>query len=140
MEQSVDRLNSFLREESTAVEAYKRVLSVVKSPKAREGLDACYRDHQGRVEELKSFIEAHGVTPREVPSRKGFGRIPGMTEAIPDRSVVDILEEGEQFELQDYERYLGELDAEDRRFVEERLLPAQRATLERLRAVRQGLH
>jgi hypothetical protein len=60
----------------------------------RYGLDACYRDHQDRVESLKAFIEAHGVTPSEVPSRKSFGRIPGVTAAIPDRGVVDILEEG----------------------------------------------
>lgn len=140
MEHSIDRLNSFLREESTAVEAYKHALSVVKNSKAREGLGACCRDHQGRVESLKAFIEAHGVTPRQDPSRRGFGRIPGVTEEVPDYSVVDILEEGEQFELEDYERYLTEFDAEDRRFVEERLLPAQRAILERLRTIRKVLH
>jgi hypothetical protein len=54
--------------------------------------------------------------------------------------MVEILQEGEEFESQDYENLLIGLDAEDRRFVEERVLPNQRATRERLRSLREALH
>jgi hypothetical protein len=140
MEHSIERLSSFLREEISAVEVYQHVLSRVKSEQARQGLHACYQDHVGRVETIKEFIGAHGETPKEVPSHRGFGRIPGVAESLQDRSMVEILQEGEEFESQDYENLLIGLDAEDRRFVEERVLPNQRATRERLRSLREALH
>ncbi|XXF78005.1 hypothetical protein P2318_33905 [Myxococcaceae bacterium GXIMD 01537] len=140
MEHSVERLSLFLREEMTAVDAYQRVLGSVRHPKAREGLAACFEEHKERVEALESFIEAHGVTPKEAPDRRGFGRLQGVNASLPDRGLVEVLEEGEEFELQDYEKVVEKLSGEDRRFVEERLLPSQRATVERLRSIRELLH
>ena len=128
---NIDQLNSFLRGEISAVEAYRIALDklAIDSP-ARSRLDACRSSHAERVAALRSKILALGGQPAD-----GSGPWGGMVKAIEqsatafgDKTAVDALEAGEDHGLRDYREDLVKLDPAARDIVTTTLLPKQEQT------------
>ena len=140
---NVDQLNSFLRGEISAVEAYRIALDklAIDSP-ARSRLDACRQSHAERVAALRAKILALGGTPAD-----GSGPWGAMTKAIErgatvlgDVSAVDALEAGEDHGLRDYRQDLPKLGPEARDLVTTQLLPQQEKTHRTMSDLKHELH
>lgn len=144
-ERSIEQLRSYLREEVSAVESYHHVLEeseCIRHEGVRARLEECRRDHERRQALLRQRIEALGAMLKERAGRgTGFAHVAQAgSKRLTERSTVEALQEGEDWELQDYERGLEALDEEDRRFVEQELLPAQRYTLQVVSRLKDTLH
>jgi len=128
---NIEQLNSFLRGEISAVEAYRIALDklAIDSP-ARSRLDACRQSHSERVSSLRAKIMSLGGTPAD-----GSGPWGGMVKAIEqgatafgEKVAVDALEAGEDHGLRDYRDDIVKLDPEARDIVTTQLLPKQEQT------------
>jgi demethoxyubiquinone hydroxylase (CLK1/Coq7/Cat5 family) len=140
--QPVDQLNSFLRGEISAVETYRQALDKVKDVQARMQLEQCHVSHQHRVDMLKTRIIELGGEPAQGSGAWGaFAKAAeGSAAAMGQKAAIDVLEEGEDHGLKDYQKHLTDLDATSRLFVEQELLPAQQRTHRALSALKHTLH
>jgi demethoxyubiquinone hydroxylase (CLK1/Coq7/Cat5 family) len=140
--QPIDQLNSFLRGEISAVETYRQALDKVKDTQARMQLEQCHVSHQHRVDLLRTRIVELGGEPSEGSGAWGaFAKAAeGSAAALGEKSAIDVLEEGEDHGLKDYQKHLGDLDAGSRSFVEKELIPAQQRTHRALSALKHTLH
>jgi demethoxyubiquinone hydroxylase (CLK1/Coq7/Cat5 family) len=140
--QPVDQLNSFLRGEISAVETYRQALDKVKDTQARMQLEQCHVSHQHRVDLLRTRIVELGGSPSEGSGAWGaFAKAAeGSAAALGEKAAIDVLEEGEDHGLKDYQKHLQDLDAMSRSFVEKELLPAQQRTHRALSALKHTLH
>ena len=140
--QPVDQLNSFLRGEISAVETYRQALEKVKGDRARNDLAQCHMSHQERVDRLKTRIMELGGEPAEGSGSWGaFAKVAeGGAAAFGEKAAIDVLEEGEDHGLKDYQKHLSELDSGSRMFVEQELLPAQQRTHRVMSTLKHSLH
>jgi len=140
--QPVEQLNSFLRGEISAVETYRQALSKVNDARARTELEQCHVSHQQRVDRLKRRITEMGGEPAQSSGPWGaFAKAAeGSATAFGEKAAIDVLEEGEDHGLKDYQKSLGDLDAASRAFVEQELLPAQQQTHRALSTLKHTLH
>jgi uncharacterized protein (TIGR02284 family) len=140
--QPVDQLNSFLRGEISAVETYRQALDKVNEPRARTELEQCHVSHQQRVNLLKERITSLGGQPAEGSGPWGaFAKAAeGGAVVFGDKVAIDVLEEGEDHGLKDYQKHLADLDSASRTFVEQQLLPAQQQTHRRLSTLKHTQH
>ena len=140
--QPIDQLNSFLRGEISAVETYRQALSKVNDPRARTELEQCHLSHQRRVDLLKMRITELGGQPAHGSGAWGaFAKAAeGSAATFGEKAAIDVLEEGEDYGLKDYQKHLTELDAPSRAFVERQLLPEQQQTHRAVSALKQTLH
>jgi len=140
--QPVDQLNSFLRGEISAVETYRQALDKVNDVQARMQLEQCHVSHQHRVDLLKTRIIELGGEPAQGSGAWGaFAKAAeGSAAALGQKSAIDVLEEGEDHGLKDYQKHLTDLDATSRTFVEQELLPAQQRTHRALSTLKHTLH
>jgi uncharacterized protein (TIGR02284 family) len=138
----IEQLNSFLRGEISAVEAYKQALGKVKDANAREELSTAQRSHQTRVDTLRRRIQELGGKPAD--SSGPWGAFAKLIEkgaaAMGDRPAIAVLEEGEDHGIKDYRVDLSKLDAETRRIVEQEIVPAQQSTHRALSSLKAALH
>src|SRR5438067_5028325 len=118
--QPIDQLNSFLRGEISAVETYRQALSKVNDTRARSELEQCHLSHQQRVDMLKMRITELGGEPAEGSGAWGaFAKAAeGGAAAMGEKTAIDVLEEGEDYGLKDYQKHLNDLDTASRSFVE----------------------
>jgi demethoxyubiquinone hydroxylase (CLK1/Coq7/Cat5 family) len=140
--QPVEQLNSFLRGEISAVETYRQAMGKVDDVRARTQLEQCHLSHQRRVDLLKMRILQLGGEPSQGSGAWGaFAKIAeGGAAAFGDKAAIDVLEEGEDHGLKDYQTHLAELDTDARIFVENELLPAQQQTHRALSNLKHALH
>jgi|SRR5579859_1112731 len=140
--QPVDQLNSFLRGEISAVETYRQALDKVKDNRARIELEQCHMSHQERVDRLKTRIMELGGEPSQGSGPWGaFAKAAeGGAAVFGEKSAIDVLEEGEDHGLKDYQKHLPDLDAGSRTFVEQELLPMQQRTHRVLSNLKHTLH
>jgi uncharacterized protein (TIGR02284 family) len=140
--QPIDQLNSFLRGEISAVETYRQAMSKVDDVTARTELERCHLSHQRRVDMLKNRIAQLGGQPSADSGAWGaFAKAAeGSAALFGERAAIDVLEEGEDHGLKDYQSHLAGLDAESRVFVEQELLPAQQQTHSALSSLKRILH
>jgi demethoxyubiquinone hydroxylase (CLK1/Coq7/Cat5 family) len=140
--QPIDQLNSFLRGEISAVETYRQALDKVNDAEARMQLEQCHVSHQMRVDLLKTRIIDLGGEPAEGSGAWGaFAKTAeGSAAAFGQKAAIDVLEEGEDHGLKDYQKHLTDLDAASRSFVEKELLPAQQRTHRTLSTLKHTLH
>ena len=140
--QPVDQLNSFLRGEISAVETYRQALNKVNDTRTRSQLEQCHLSHQQRVDMLKMRITELGGNPAEGSGAWGaFAKAAeGSAAALGEKAAIDVLEEGEDHGLKDYQQHLSDLDAASRMFVEQELLPAQLRTHRALSTLKHTLH
>jgi hypothetical protein len=139
---SIDQLNSFLRGELSAVETYRMALDKLEpgSP-ARFELETNLMSHQDRITMLRDAILMLGGEPAESSGPWGvFAKaVEGSARAFGDKAAVSALEEGEDHGLADYKRDADELDPESQRLVNDRLLPLQEQSHQRMSSLKQRL-
>jgi demethoxyubiquinone hydroxylase (CLK1/Coq7/Cat5 family) len=129
-EDTVEKLNSFLRGEISAVETYRQALQKLSSSVHRPTLEECLRSHEYRVQLLRQEIRRRGGNPAESSGPWGaFAKlIEGGATLFGEKAAIAALEEGEDHGRDDYRRDLKNLDAAGRTFVEQNLLSEQLRT------------
>jgi demethoxyubiquinone hydroxylase (CLK1/Coq7/Cat5 family) len=129
-EQTVDKLNSFLRGEISAVETYRQALEKLGASNYQTTLQDCLRSHEYRVQLLKEEIRRRGGTPAESSGPWGaFAKlIEGGAKLFGEKAAIAALEEGEDHGRDDYKRDVKDLDPMGRTFVEQNLLSEQLRT------------
>jgi len=135
---SVEHLNSFLREELAAVETYELVLDKIDPASAlRDELHANLQSHETRVTVLDSAIREQGGTPveRAGPWDDFAGMIANTAHTPAERATVAALEEAEDHGLKGY-RDADDLEPRAHRILADMLLPQQRATHDRVSALK----
>lgn len=128
--QTVDQLNSFLRGEMSAVEAYRQALDRVRTLTIRTTLEQCAKSHDLRVQALTEAVTRLGGTPSH--GSGAWGALAQTVEAgailFGEKEAILALEEGENHGLRDYLSDLDNLDVESRELVAKELLPKQKET------------
>jgi demethoxyubiquinone hydroxylase (CLK1/Coq7/Cat5 family) len=138
----VETLNSFLRGEISAVETYRQAIGRLSDEGLRSQLEACQKDHEERVAAIRERIEKLGGKPAESSGPWGiFAKaVQGGADLIGDKAAIQVLEEGEDHGLADYQRDVDQVHGEARRFVRMELLPKQKRTHERMSRLKRTLH
>lgn len=138
---NIDHLNSFLRGERSAVEAYRKALDQIEDSPIRAQLQACLESHQKRVETLVSRISALGGTPAE--GSGAWGMVTNVAQsaagAFSQKAAINVLETGEDHGLADYRRDINDLSVELKGLVISELLPAQEFTHARMSELKHAL-
>jgi uncharacterized protein (TIGR02284 family) len=130
MKDTVDKLNSLLRGEISAVETYKMALDKVKEPQVKSILCDCQFSHTERVAILSRMVTECGGTPAENSGPWGqFAKaVQGGATAIGEEAAVGSLEEGETQGMESYKSELCKLDSRAAKIVESQILPGQERT------------
>jgi uncharacterized protein (TIGR02284 family) len=139
---SIDQLNSFLRGELSAVETYRIALDKLDADSpARSDLQVNLASHEDRVAELQAAIRAAGGTPAESSGVwGGFAKaVEGAASVLGDKAAIAALEQGEDHGVDDYKDDVDDLAPAHRELLVNRLRPAQRATHDRLSALKHRL-
>jgi hypothetical protein len=137
-DQTVDKLNSFLRGEISAVETYRQAIEKLQGDRRRPILEQCQRSHEHRVQLLRQEISRRGGSPAEGSGPWGaFAKlVEGGAKLFGEKAAISALEEGEDHGRDDYKRDLKDLDAAGRAFVEQNLLPEQMRTHQALSSLK----
>jgi hypothetical protein len=138
----LDRLNSLLRIELTAVAGYQSALSALKKKAVVDGghLLQLASDHQRTVAVLQGSVHARGGAPvvlgddREDPIAAAL-RGNGAKAVLGNRESVGALLEVERRGLAAYEAALSSLDDDARELVELELIPRQQRHVAQLSAM-----
>lgn len=138
---TIAHLNSFLRGEISAVETYRQAIAKLADSPFLPQLRECLRSHEMRVDLLSQHVRRLGGEPSEGSGVWGaFARaIEGGAKLFGDNAAIAALEEGEDHGRNDYQRDLGDLDAESRTFVEAEILPEQEETHSILSSIKASL-
>lgn len=138
---NIDQLNSFLRGERSAVDAYRKALDRIQDGPVRAQLQACQESHQKRIEALVARISALGGKPSETAGPWGVvtGAIESAAAAVSEKQAINALESGEDHGLADYRRDLPDLSVDLRGLVISELLPAQEFTHARMSELKHAL-
>jgi hypothetical protein len=141
-EESIRKLNTYLRGEIAAVETYDQALEKLRDSPNRWGLEQCKLSHERRVAALRRRIEEAGGHPAESSGPWGaFTRlVEGGARAFGEKAAINVLEQGEDHGLKLYRDDVDALDDTARELVETDLLPAQQATHNVLAALKHSLH
>ena len=142
MAEPIQQLNSFLRGEISAVETYRQAVSKVTDVAARTQLEQCQSSHQRRIDMLRTRIMQLGGQPEKSSGAWGaFAKAAeGGAAVFGEKAAIDVLEEGEDYGLKDYQSHLADLDVDSRVFVEQELLPAQRQTHRMMSGLKHSMH
>lgn len=140
--QSVDKLNEFLRGEISAVETYRQALEKITSGGTRTQLEQCRRSHEERVALLRKNIMDFGGQPASTSGAWGsFAKLAeGGAKMFGEKAAIAALEEGEDHGLKLYLNDLEKLDASTLQLVRTDLLPAQERTHRALSDLKHNLH
>ena len=131
---NVEQLNSFLRGERSAVEAYETALEKIEDSPVRAQLQSCLESHQKRVEALIAHISALGGVASATSGPWGTltNAIEMAAATFSEKAAIAALESGEDHGLADYKRDLPSLSTDLRGLVFSELLPAQEFTHARM--------
>lgn len=130
---SIEALNSLLRGELSAIEAYRYTLRCTMRPRTRSQLEDCLQSHERRAQLLRRRIKGLGGNPA-----RGAGTWGAVVRALVSYAVlfgpavaITTLEAGEEYGRLEYVRKLTRLDDPGSRgLVEAQLIPAQVLTHE----------
>ena len=130
----IEQLNSFLRAERSAVEAYSHCIGRLSSRGLITLLSDLQQSHHNRVKLLSERISALGGSPSD--NSYDWGSVAQLfetaTNGIGERAALLALEEGEDTDRQQYERDLVGLTPETRSFIATKILPEQRRSQDML--------
>ncbi len=139
---NVAQLNSFLRGERSAVEAYRIAIEQLgEDSPHRDVLQLCLESHQLRADKLVARVELLGgeASTDSGPWGTFTGAIEKTAASIGEAAAIAALESGEDHGLADYERDVQELSPELQGIVNFDLLPAQQVTHERMSSLKKAL-
>jgi len=127
---SVDELNTLLGGEISAVESYKKALAGIDDQSLAPVLEECQISHARRAQMLRQRVEELGGNPTETSGLWGvFARsVEGTATAFGDKAAIEVLEEGEDKGLKDYEDRMARFDSESLRLIQSECYPQQQLT------------
>jgi hypothetical protein len=139
--ETVEKLNSFLRGEISAVETYRQALEKLGTKPESNVLNDCMRSHAERVSLLKDEIRRRGGEPAQESGPWGtFAKlVEGGAKAFGEQAAIAALEEGEDHGRDDYKRDAPKLEADARTFVEQYLIPEQLRTHRAMSSLKKNL-
>lgn len=134
----IEKLNSFLRGERSAVETYNQAIEKLEDdPAIQQRLQSLRDSHSARVVELSARIRALGGQPDETSGAWGsFAKlVEGGAKLFGKSAAIAALEEGEDHGKRLYEDNLDELSEPSKEFIRSRVMPEQRRTHDMLSAL-----
>ena len=133
----IEGLNSFLRGEKSAIATYDQVIAKAENEGVARELRDNRESHWRRAGLIESEIRKLGGEPSPDAGVWGaFAKtVEGGAKLFGLAAAVSVLEEGEDHGLNDYQKERSEFTPATRAFVNEKLLPEQRRTHERLSAL-----
>ena len=136
-----DRLNGLLRGEISAVETYGIALEGIANLAIRKELEDVQNSHLKRVESLSTIIERMGKKPAASSGVWGsFAKImEGGMRIFGEKATIDVLEQGEDKGLADYQNLMRE-DSPELRMVVNDLLQAQENSHEKMSKLKHQIH
>jgi uncharacterized protein (TIGR02284 family) len=138
-EQDIDKLNSFLRGELSAVETYNQAIAKLDDdPAMRQRLQTLRDSHSARVRQLSSMISALGGQPDTSSGLwGGFAKlVEGSAKLFGKSAATAALEEGEDHGKRLYADNVDELSSEVRNFIRSQIMPEQQRTHDALSALK----
>lgn len=137
-EQTISRLNEFLRNELSAVETYQLAMQRTQDAAFSSALRELRDDHDARVTGLRAQIRALAGTPDEGSGAWGaWAKVVQMgADLLGDKTAIASLEEGEDHGIKLYSSALGDENVEVREYVKTVLFPAQRKTHDLCRSLK----
>jgi uncharacterized protein (TIGR02284 family) len=136
-EQDIDKLNSFLRGEISAVETYDQAEKLEDDPTVMKMLQNLRDSHAARVQQLSSRISALGGTPDDSSGVwGGFAKlVEGGAKIFGKSAAISALEEGEDHGKRLYSDNVDELSPDVRSFIRSQIMPEQQRTHDALSAL-----
>jgi uncharacterized protein (TIGR02284 family) len=134
----IDKLNSFLRGERSAVETYNQAIEKLDDePDIQQRLRMLRDSHGARVSQLASRIRTLGGTPDQTSGAWGsFAKlVEGGAKVFGKSAAISALEEGEDHGKRLYQDNLDELSASTMEFIRSQILPEQLRTHDALSAL-----
>ncbi|HTQ06716.1 MAG TPA: hypothetical protein VMI54_22825 [Polyangiaceae bacterium] len=138
---NVERLKDFCKEELAAAQTYEKALSLPVLARHSDVLGRCYASHHNRVAELtERIVNAGGAAPTS-PGVWGslLPTLATAAAAVSEKLAVSLLDEAEQRALRRYHEQQDELDAGDRVFLAERIVPAEESSSAAIGALKRTL-
>lgn len=126
-ESDVKYLNSFLKNELTAVETYAQVIEKSKSTDLTSSLTNLQLSHRKRADLLRQKIQSLGGQPADSGGMWGgvAKLMQGSSNLFGEKAAVSTLEEGEDRGRDEYRRDVDKLSPECQRFIEQEIMPEQ---------------
>ncbi|PWT98347.1 MAG: hypothetical protein C5B53_06835 [Candidatus Melainabacteria bacterium] len=139
--ESIDRLNSLLRDEVSAIETYSKAETRARSKHIREVLVFCQMQHQRRAQRLTERITTLGGKPSYNGHPWGalVKLIASNVFSFDEKLAIAVLEEGEDVGLISYKEALKKVDSASVRMIETDLLPTQIFTREMIHDLKESL-
>ncbi|MBK1826671.1 DUF2383 domain-containing protein [Haloferula rosea] len=135
-EKCIDVCNSLLRGEISAVETYNKVIEKYRGEDEIPELIRIKREHESSVSRLRANVVEMGGTPSEDSGAWG-----SLTKAITstanlfgEESAINVLRQGEEHGLNDYEKALenGDVMPSCKDMIRDELLPRVREHIGKL--------
>lgn len=129
-DQDIDKLNSFLRGELSAVETYNQAIEKIDDPALKRQLQEMKSSHEMRAQKLSSRVRELGGQPEASSGAWGtFSKlVQGGASMFGKAAAISTLEEGEDHGKKDYLEHLDELSPTNRTFIQSEIIPEQRRT------------
>lgn len=139
---TVDKLNSFLRGELSAVETYRQAIDKLGGKPEAATLSDCMLSHQRRAELLRAEIRRRGGDPAEGSGPWGaFAKlVEGGAKVFGEKAAIAALEEGEDHGRDDYRKDTPALEPDAQAFVNSQLVPEQLRTHQAMSSLKKSLH
>jgi CBS domain-containing protein len=122
---------ALVHDELAAVETYKQVLQTVHGGKAGDALRRIENEHEEAARILKDRLHRLGLGVRSgsIGGSAWSGAWEKSAEFLDEKTSIRLLKEGEEREIEDYERALGDggLDSGLKKLIASSLLPRTRA-------------
>jgi uncharacterized protein (TIGR02284 family) len=134
----IEKLNSFLRGERSAVETYNQAIEKLDDdPAVAQRLQSLRDSHGARVRELSTRIRNLGGKPDETSGAWGsFAKlVEGGAKIFGKSAAIAALEEGEDHGKRLYADNLDELSDDTKQFIRAQIIPEQRRTHDTLSAL-----
>jgi uncharacterized protein (TIGR02284 family) len=138
--QTVDQLNSFLRGELSAAEAYRQAITKLPTSTHRPTLEQCARSHEERANLITREVRRLGGAPAEDSGAWGtFAKLfESSAQIFGEKAAIAALEEGEDHGRNDYQRDLADLEPGVRSLIEAQELPEQLRTHSMISAIKRS--
>jgi hypothetical protein len=127
---TIDKLNSFLRDELASIATYEEALHGRSAFSGKTELSQCQRSHEVRAGVLRDKIVSLGGKPATTTGLAGAWQ--KLKEegavAIGDDMAIRALESNEDHVLRDYRSGIAGVEPAVRSFLEQRILPEEEYT------------
>ena len=142
MTSTVDKLNSFLRGELSAVETYRQAIDKLSDKPEASTLNDCMRSHARRAELLSAEIRRRGGDPAQSSGPWGaFAKlVEGGAKAFGEKAAIAALEQGEDHGRDDYKKDTKELEPDAQNWVNTQIFPEQLRTHQAMSTLKKTFH